>query len=505
MKLAPSRLLIHLVEDRHFGIARAQKISVQRMANAAFHRAIGRDKRLPQHLPAEHALHPVLGRNAAENIDLDGLQIEQAEDFVDGCRCGNCHIAHIKRGSNARKTKRCILPMQAAVETPDAKGFRSFMANLLLARAAHQRPATTRRGAMERLFTLMFQGFVYNQIWEDPAVDLEALELQPHHRLITIASGGCNILNYLAADPARIVAVDLNRNHIALTRLKIAALANLSSHEEFFRFFGAANDTANRKLYDDVLRSKLDPETRSHWEKHVPFKGPRIDMFARDLYRYSLLGRFIGILHTLARLQGKKLGPLLDSRTLAEQRAAFERIVAPLFDHKAIRLLSKSPLSLYALGIPPAQYDELVSSSNGNPIAVLRERVERLACDFPIRENYFAWQAFGRGYDIEHRCGVPDYLRKETYESIRTRTDRIETHHASLTDFLKGQDARVLHRYVLLDAQDWMTPGQLAALWAEIDRTAHETDARVIFRTAGVESPLPRKAAGKPAVALALP
>ena len=82
----------------------------------------------------------------------------------------------------------------------------SIMANLLLERAAHQRPAATPRGALERLFTLMFQGFVYNQIWEDPSVDLEALELEPHHRLVTIASGGCNILNYLAAAPAEIFA-----------------------------------------------------------------------------------------------------------------------------------------------------------------------------------------------------------------------------------------------------------------------------------------------------------
>ena len=95
------------------------------------------------------------------------------------------------------------------------------MANLLLEKAAHQKPATTRRGALERLFTLMFQGFVYNQIWEDPDVDLEALALKPHHRLLTIASGGCNVLNYLAADPAKIIAVDLNPNHIALTKLKL--------------------------------------------------------------------------------------------------------------------------------------------------------------------------------------------------------------------------------------------------------------------------------------------
>ncbi len=104
------------------------------------------------------------------------------------------------------------------------------MTNPLLEKAAHQKPAGTRRGALERLFTLMFQGFVYNQIWEDPVVDLAALALKPEHRLITIASGGCNVLNYLAANPAKIIAVDLNPNHIALTKLKLAALENLPNY-----------------------------------------------------------------------------------------------------------------------------------------------------------------------------------------------------------------------------------------------------------------------------------
>jgi S-adenosylmethionine-diacylglycerol 3-amino-3-carboxypropyl transferase len=367
------------------------------------------------------------------------------------------------------------------------------MTNLLLERAAHQRPAGTRRGALERLFTLMFQGFVYNQIWEDPDVDLEALELGPRHRLITIASGGCNVLNYLAADPARIVAVDLNVNHVALTRLKLSALANLPSYEAFFRFFGRADDKANRDAYDRFLSDRLDPATRRHWEKRIPLRGRRIDMFARNLYRHGLLGRFIGVLHAVARLHGKRLDEMLSARTEIEQRQVFERTVAPLFDYKSVRLLSKSPVSLYALGIPPAQYDELVSGRNGDAIAVLRERVERLACDFPIRENYFAWQAFGRGYDVENRAAVPAYLRREVYERIRSRTDRVEIHLASLTDFLSEQPDRSMHRFVLLDAQDWMNPGQLAALWREIDRTADSRDARVIFRTAGPDSPLPRK------------
>src|SRR6201996_2563277 len=374
-----------------------------------------------------------------------------------------------------------------------ASGVPSRMANLLLERAAHTKPATTRRGALERLFTLMFKGFVYNQIWEDPAVDLAALALESHHRLITIASGGCNVLNYLAADPAQIIAIDLNPNHVALTRLKLAALKELPSYDAFFRFFGAANDKANRDAFDDVIAATLDEETFRHWQKHIPLHGRRINMFARNLYRYGLLGRFIGILHVIAKLNGKRLEEIVEAKTPAEQRAAFDRIVTPMLDNKAIRMLSRSPVSLYALGIPPAQYDELVASSNGDAISVLRQRIEKLACDFPVNDNYFAWQAFSRGYDTEAREAVPPYLRRDVYDMIRTRTDRVGVHHASMIDFLKAQPPQSLHRFVLLDAQDWMTPAVNTALWEQIDRVADNRDARVIFRTAGPDSPLPRK------------
>jgi S-adenosylmethionine-diacylglycerol 3-amino-3-carboxypropyl transferase len=368
------------------------------------------------------------------------------------------------------------------------------MANLLLERAAHQRPLASKRGALERIFTLMFQGFVYNQIWEDPNVDLEALELKPQHRLITIASGGCNILNYLAAAPAEITALDLNPNHVALTRLKLAALDHLPDHESFFRFFGAAKTSANVEAFDTHLAGRLDPETRAYWQKRIGArKRRRIEMFAKGLYRHGLMGRFIGLLHAVARLHGKKLDTLLRARDAREQRAAFDALIAPLFESKAIRLISKSPVSLYALGIPPAQYDALVSSTNGDAIEVLRERVERLACDFPIQDNYFAWQAFGRSYDLDRREAVPAYLRPENFAVLKSRLDRVRVHHDSLVDYLKRQPAQSLHRYVLLDAQDWMSASQLAELWTEIDRTADSRDARVIFRTAGPDSPLTEK------------
>ena len=97
----------------------------------------------------------------------------------------------------------------------------------LLQQAVHRNSAFTIDGLRERVFTRAFEDLVYPQIWEDPAVDLEALELHPACHVVAIASAGCNVLSYLVGDPARITAVDLNSAHIALTKLKLAAARRL--------------------------------------------------------------------------------------------------------------------------------------------------------------------------------------------------------------------------------------------------------------------------------------
>jgi|JI10StandDraft_1071094.scaffolds.fasta_scaffold35061_2 S-adenosylmethionine-diacylglycerol 3-amino-3-carboxypropyl transferase len=384
------------------------------------------------------------------------------------------------------------LPHESCAAPPKCGYKHNPMANKLLKEAAVNHRLTSKRGVMERMFTMMFQGFVYNQIWEDPDVDMAALRLRPDSRIITIASGGCNVVNYLAGNPARVIAVDLNPNHIALTRLKLAALKYLPTYEDFFQFFGHANTRKNRENFDNYLAHRLDDTTRRHWQKSAPLRGQRINMFSKDLYRYSLLGRFLGVLQTVARLHGKQLNEMLAAKTVAEQRAIFNRVIAPLFDSKLVKALSRMPVSFYALGIPPAQYDELAKASNGDPAGLIRQRIEKLACDFPLQSNYFAWQAFGRRYDTQDRQGVPAYLQEKTYNIVRERVDRVETHLASMTDFLAKQPLASVDCYVLLDAQDWMNEEQITALWEQITRTA-APKARVIFRTAGPDSPLERK------------
>ena len=359
-----------------------------------------------------------------------------------------------------------------------------------LSRAVHKNRILTAEGIRERLFTLAFRGLVYPQIWEDPVVDLDALCLRPSDHVVAIASGGCNVMSYLVGNPARITAVDLNHHHIALNRLKVTASQTLRSHSEFAEFFGSADRAVNVERFDRMIAPALDASTRDYWTSRDHLGRRRISAFQRGFYRTGLLGRFIGAGHLAARVLGADLKAMLQARTLDEQRQLFDRHIAPAFDNKVLRWILRRPAALYGLGIPPAQYSALSKDDENGIAAVLRKRLETLACNFPLQDNYFAWQAFGRGYDKAANASRPPYLEERNFELVRARSEQIDVQHGSLTDFLARSAEQSADCYVLLDAQDWMDDAQLTALWTQITRTARP-DARVIFRTAADERLLP--------------
>ena len=370
-----------------------------------------------------------------------------------------------------------------------------FHRNEKLKDALLQHAPLSPAGISERLFGLLFSGLVYAQIWEDPEVDMEAMDLAEGHRIVTIGSGGCNMLAYLSRRPASIDVVDLNPNHVALNRLKLSAFRHLPDHASVRRMLGEQAVSTNAQMYDRHIAPNLDGATRRYWETRSLSGRRRISVFNRNIYRTGLLGRFITIGHLIARSHGVRLEELAETRSLREQRMFFDSRIAPLFDKPLIRWLTRRKSSLFGLGIPPQQYDELASIADDGTIApVLRHRLEKLCCHFLLRDNYFAWQAFMRRYPKPEEGVLPTYLQEHNYPAIRQTADRVTVHHANFTELLAQKPAASIDRFVLLDAQDWMTERQLNELWTEITRTAAE-GARVIFRTAAEESILTGKLA----------
>jgi S-adenosylmethionine-diacylglycerol 3-amino-3-carboxypropyl transferase len=351
--------------------------------------------------------------------------------------------------------------------------------------AVQNEKTTTKQGILQKMFAVWFDAFVYNQIWEDPRVDLQALNLDENSRVLTISSGGCNALNYLVESPQNVTAVDLNRHHIYLLRLKKTAIANLPNYDDFFALFGFGKDARNVKNYNEFIAPNLDDPTREFWDKNI-----KIFKFG-GLYDHSRNGYFLRFFHRFSSLIGLNPDKILLAKSHEEQEKLYEKHLAPFFDSFIIQTLGKLPITMFGLGIPPQQYAELKKdlSEGSSVIDIYRERAKRLAVDYPINENYFAWQAFARKYDTENRTAIPEYLKADNYEKLRVNIGRLNTDIGSITDNIKQSPKDTFNRFVFLDAQDWMNAEVMTDLWQSIADFG-EKGSRIIFRTAGAESPI---------------
>ena len=361
------------------------------------------------------------------------------------------------------------------------------MSTQLIADAVRNSRSDDQSTVWDRLFAFWFRRLVYTQIWEDPEADLAALQLPVGSTIVTISSGGCNALSYLTAQPAQVFAVDLNEAHLSLLKLKLAGLRAFSKYADFWQFFGEAASPANSELYRDHLWLWLDADARAYWDKRNLVGRPRHAYFTDGFYRHGMLGRFIGLAHRLAKLARIDLKALLtDQADSPERLQALDRLHR-LFHSRLAKLITGTPALLFSLGIPPQQRELL---GGGAPLnEVLYERLLRLINGHPNETNYFAWQALDRRYPGPGNICLPPYLQARQFARMRDGAGLIIPVHANLRQFLESLPARQIDAVVLLDSQDWMAPEEIRALWNAIDRAGSD-DVRVIFRTAGTQSPL---------------
>ena len=367
------------------------------------------------------------------------------------------------------------------------------MTTQLIANAVHDGGTRIESTIWDRIYAFWFRRLVYTQIWEDPEADLAALQLPLGSTIVTISSGGCNALSYLTAQPAQVYAVDLNGAHLALLKLKLAGIRAFSDYSEFWQFFGEAASPSNAQLYRDRLRPLLDSDARAYWDKRNVIGRPRHVYFTNGFYRHGMLGRFIGLTHIVAKLAGIDLAALLIAEPDAPARIEAMDRLHGLFHSRLVRLLTRTPALLFSIGMPPQQRALL---GGGAPLnEVLYRRLLRLIDGHPNDSNYFAWQALRLRYPGPGDRCLPPYLQRSKFARMRNGAGLIIPVHARLRQFLQGLPAREVDAVVLLDSQDWMAVDEIRALWDAIDRAGSD-QVSVIFRTAGVESPL-----GTPALA----
>jgi len=94
--------------------------------------------------------------------------------------------------------------------------------------------------------------FIYSMTWEDPAEDAKVFPMGPNDVVLSLTSGGCNLLDMLIDGPQKVVGVDLNPCQNFLVELKKVCIKRLA-YEDFWKMFGEGKHENIRALYKDRI------------------------------------------------------------------------------------------------------------------------------------------------------------------------------------------------------------------------------------------------------------
>jgi S-adenosylmethionine-diacylglycerol 3-amino-3-carboxypropyl transferase len=251
---------------------------------------------------------------------------------------------------------------------------------------------------------------MFTQSWEDPACDLAALRPQSGESLLAITSGCDNVFGFLLADPAQIIAVDINPAQTYLLELKRAAFRRLT-HSEMLLLLGIPVGAVARRLYSR-LRDELSPAALAFWDAHQ-------EWFDRGLLAQGGFERYFAMLRSLlAFAVGRHRLERLFTLHPPQQREYYEREWNTL----RWRALVRIACSRFVLGrrLDPSWFIHAEMHSFGRHFTRLAEHA---VADLPARPNYFLAQILLGRYLNEDT--VPEYLRQRNFETIRHRLDRI--------------------------------------------------------------------------------
>jgi len=320
----------------------------------------------------------------------------------------------------------------------------------------------------------------YAQLWEDADILTAALGDCAGGTLVSICSAGDNALAMLTLDPKRVVVVDLSPAQIACLKLRFGAYRNLD-HPAFLELMGARPSTRRAELLDTALAG-LDDDTQSFWRGlagEVASHGAGgVGKFERYFRIFST--RLLPLVHSK-----RTIDDIFVSRPKPEREVFLNR----RFNTWRWTLLLNVFFSRFVMGRmgrDKAFFDHV----DGSPAQHVARRIRHAAvtCD-PADNPYLHWIM-----KATHGDALPMPWRKEHFDTIRDRLDRIEIRPGSLEAFVStGEKA---DGFNLSDIFEYMSPDVFAEVYASI-LAASAPDARLVYWNMMAPRRVPAALAGR--------
>ncbi len=314
----------------------------------------------------------------------------------------------------------------------------------------------------------VFRDVLYSQCWEDPQTDRNALRIAPREVLFSITSGGCNVLAFLIDDPAKVYALDLNPHQTHLLELKMRAFASLD-YGAMLEFLGVRPSGRRRGIYLR-LRPELSDCARAFWDA-------RLKMIERGIIH---CGRYEWYMKLIRR--GVRFcvgGKLIDRFFLLDDAAERERLFAESWNTLRWKFCTRILLSrrVMTLLFDRAFFDQLESDFSFG--AHFAEKAKHALTRLPVKENpYLSYILLGR-FTCEEQ--LPLYLRREHFQTIRSRLDRIELVTGDCTAWFRTLPADSIDKFNFSNIFEWMPGSSFESLLRETLRVA-SSRAVIVYR-----------------------
>lgn len=323
------------------------------------------------------------------------------------------------------------------------------------------------------MFHFLGKSYIYNVSWEDPRMDHRVLHLDDSDHVLTIASAGCNALDYVI-EGASVTAVDFNACQIALTELKKVAILTLE-YEQFWQIFGQNNSAVFRDLYLTKLRSKLTTPSKEFWDS-------KIDNFKSFMYSGTsgkmayLLFRVIMPLFGLGFVRRELIN---GARGMTKER--LQKLVAD--NSYSIRSLAWLLDNIMIrggcafAGVPEKQL--ALGMHRPNNLASVIEKVF-FKTDL-INDNYF-FAGYILGYYTRDNC--PRYLKEDNFAVLKKNIEAGKLHliHGTILDAIQSS-SRDFTVASLLDHMDWMPDRLINEEMTHLTRKMDPIKGRIFWRT----------------------
>ncbi|MDA0120052.1 DUF3419 family protein [Vibrio sp. T11.5] len=267
---------------------------------------------------------------------------------------------------------------------------------------------------------------LYGQVREDVSVDLQALALSPHDRVLTITSGGCSALRFLAEAPQQVTAIDINASQSALLALKCAAITQWD-RQACREFLGDLPASSSDRLDGwSTLKSNLSPDVEDYWNKHLNLVAKGVNQAGRTDRLSVWTGR---ILHYVTHWPNL-FDALMAIETLEEQREFYRQH----FDTQRWRTFLALCVNNITLRRVYGEGFSRALEKHESPAVHLRRKIARAFDTTLLKHNPLMTQLlFGR--NPPDLAGAA-YLKEGVYDKVKANLDRLNIVTEDLTKWV---------------------------------------------------------------------